>query len=270
MISKMSFKRRLTEKVWNKKTGYYDKARQASESVLSHTGFKIVNAYLKQSKSILDVGCGEGTKLSRLGNTKTYKVGVDISSTAIETAKKQYRGITFKKADIENLPFTDHTFDAVYSAFVLEHTEKPQVVIEEMIRVTKEKGVVIIICPNFGSPNRHSPCFTGSKIVKLAYGFGKQLLRFNLTIDTWERVLPLSYGAKHISDWDTVIEPELLTLINFLKEKRLTIQYWSCLWEEEVTFANKIQNAFRFLSNKDIYPFIYWGPQILVIGKKHD
>ncbi len=263
-----SVKNYLQKQVWTKKTDYYQKAKEASKDVLTHKGFKIINKYLDSCESILDVGCGEGTKLFKLGNKSAKKVGVDISRDAIQIAKKQYPQIFFKKVDIEKLPFEDNSYEAVMNAFVLEHTTNPQTVLSEMIRVSSK--LIIIICPNFGAPNRHSPCFKGSKIVKLFYGLCQQLLPFNLSLETWKRVEPLSKGQRHISDWDTVIEPELLTLINFMKENNLNIKYWSGLWEEEVSFSNKIQKIFLFLSNLGIYPFINWGPQILVVAQKND
>lgn len=266
MTSKV--KNYLLKKVWTEKTDYYQKAKEASKDVLRHKGFKIINQYLNSCKSILDVGCGEGTKLFKLGNISAKKVGVDISSTAIKTAQKQYSQILFKKVDIEKLPFKDNSFDAVMSAFVLEHCTNPQLVLSEMIRVSSK--VIIIICPNFGAPNRHSPCFKNSKILKLFYSFIKQVIPFNLGIETWDRVDPLiNKEQKHISDWDTVIEPELLSLINYYKRKTLIIKYWSSLWEEEVAYAHKSQKLFKKLSDWGIFPFIYWGPQILVIAQKN-
>lgn len=259
----------LLTKLWTNKTDYYIKSREASRNLLKHKGFKIINNYLFKSKIILDVGCGEGTKLSQLGNPNSKKIGVDISREAINEAKKQYPNITFQKTDIEYLPFKDNYSDACYSAFVLEHLENPCRVLKEMVRVTKKNGLVIIICPNYGAPNRHSPCFKGLKIVKLIYGLIKQVIYPPADgPDSWNRVIPRANLNKYTSDSDTLIEPELLSLINYLEKQKCGILYWSSLWEEEISYANKIQKIFKLMAKRNIYPFIYWGPQILVIAKK--
>lgn len=269
MNSDQQIKEFLAAKVWIKDTNYYNEAKQASEDIINHAGFKIINSYLNNTRTILEIGCGEGTKLFKLGPKKSTKTGVDISSDAIKIAKKQYPQINFLQADIEKLPFKDNQFDAVFSAFVLEHVSNVRKIILEMIRVAKRNGLIIFICPNFGAPNRHSPCFKGSKVVKLIIGLIKQMLFVNrLNVDNWNRVEPLSFGKKHLSDWDTVVEPEIITLIKFLKLQKMKIAFRSSLWEEEVPYANKIQIIFNFLAKLNLYPFKYWGPQLLVISQK--
>lgn len=269
MNSKKIDKEFLLKHVWREDTGYFEKAKEASKNILSHLGFKIINNYLKKVKTILDVGCGEGTKLSQLGTLQAQKFGVDISEDAIRLAKSQYPKISFKKGDVENLPYPNDKFEATLCAFVLEHTQNPRRVLHEMIRVTKKNGLAIVICPNFGAPNRHSPCFKGIKAVKLIKGLVRQLIKEReLDINSWERVKPLSNKKNYLSDWDTIVEPEILTLINFFKKRDLKIEYWSSLWGEEVPNAHKIQKIFKFFATFHTYPFIYWGPQLLVIAEK--
>lgn len=261
----------LKEKVWIKESGYYQKARGGSKDVLGHTGFRIINKYLLRAQTILDVGCGEGTKLNILGNKTSNKYGIDISRDAINIASRQYPNIKFKVGSIEKLPFRSSYFDASYCAFVLEHVSDPLKVLQEMIRVTKNQGFVIIICPNFGAPNRHSPCFKGSKIVKLIKGLYKQIIQpGKLSVQYWQKVVPIGKEGKYFPDSDTVIEPEIISLINFIKDQSLTIKYWSSLWNEEIKEAHKMQTIFRFGAKYRIYPFMYWGPQILVIVKKNN
>ena len=51
----------------------------------------------------------------------------------------------------ECLPFQDNSFDIVYSANVLEHTQDPKQVIREALRVVKPGGLIQIIYPNYHS-----------------------------------------------------------------------------------------------------------------------
>ncbi len=259
----------LKSKVWVSDTGYYEQAKQASLRFVDHTAYKTVNKFLQNSKSILDIGCGEGTKLNLIGNKNAQKTGIDVSQDAINTAQIQYPQLNFRMCDIEELPFQNNTFEASFSAFVMEHLDNPKQFISEMIRVTKKKGLIIIICPNFGSPNRNSPCFIGSKVLKLLIGLIREIIMpSSLTVSNWKKVVPLSKGYKHISDYDTTVEPEIISLINFMRSFRLEILKWSSLWEEEIPEANKIQFIFSSLARFDIYPFKFWGPQLLVIARK--
>lgn len=56
----------------------------------------------------------------------------------------------------EALPFSDNTFDAIVSESLLEHTEHPATVVNEMLRVTKPGGVIYASVP-FMTPYHASP-----------------------------------------------------------------------------------------------------------------
>ena len=79
---------------------------------------------------------------------------VDISVNAIKNAKQIYSqlGYPIKTfiADIRELPFKDNNFDLVWNAGTLEHFENSDLekIFEEMIRVTKEGGTVMVFVPN--------------------------------------------------------------------------------------------------------------------------
>lgn len=49
----------------------------------------------------------------------------------------------------ESLPFADKSFDIVYSANVLEHTQNPEQVLREAMRVLRDDGRLFIEIPNF-------------------------------------------------------------------------------------------------------------------------
>ncbi|UAJ72564.1 class I SAM-dependent methyltransferase [Synechocystis sp. PCC 7339] len=51
--------------------------------------------------------------------------------------------VSFIKADSLHLPFDDNTFDLSYSISSLEHMPDPVKAVEEMIRVTKHKGLIV-------------------------------------------------------------------------------------------------------------------------------
>ena len=93
---------------------------------------------------ILDIGCG----------TKPY-------NDLFQEKSESYIGVDLQKSpdlDIlcsaEKLPFKNNSVDLVFSSQVLEHVENPNLVINEMHRVLKDKGVVVL--STHGIWNKHT------------------------------------------------------------------------------------------------------------------
>lgn len=79
------FKRTLKQQVWIKEE-YYQIAKEGLRES-NHEGMRVLKNYASKVDSILDLGCGEGTRLSLLSK-EIDLTGVDISETAIKMAKK--------------------------------------------------------------------------------------------------------------------------------------------------------------------------------------
>jgi len=139
---------------WNKNAQYYQYIKDHDNSLLSNTALKqLVEAIPPESK-VLDIGCGEGSKIIELDNliSNLDCYGIDISRQAIQSAREQAPHIKFESGNIEQLPYPDNQFDVVFSTFTFEHVTNPQAILDEMLRVLKPQGKIIIVCPNFGSP----------------------------------------------------------------------------------------------------------------------
>jgi ubiquinone/menaquinone biosynthesis C-methylase UbiE len=96
---------------------------------------------------VLDVACGNGNFLARAEKKfKTY--GVDISPAAIKLASKKLRSTDLRVASATKLPFKRGSFDAVTCLGSLEHFPDMDKSLEEMKRVVKDDGLVIIHVPN--------------------------------------------------------------------------------------------------------------------------
>lgn len=255
-------------RVWGSRH-YYELSRKGSLDT-GHFGMRMLKKLAKNSKNILDLGCGEGTRLNYLTAGKTRGVGVDISETAIRLAKEKYPKLKFIKADLEKLPLKDEIFDLTYFAFVLEHLISPEKAIIEAIRVTKKGGYLVLIAPNFGAPARASPVFRGSRVKKFLKGILLDLALPVLKVDTlqWSRVQPIEDLTKYKPDFDAVCEPYIGTLIKFLKGKGVIIKIASTCWQEELPNAKFIQKIFRFFGERNIYPFKLWGPHLTLVAQR--
>lgn len=98
-----------------------------------------------QSGKILDVGCGNGNLFTFLPDGKYDLFGVDFSENMIAEAKKNCNTkASFSVADAERLPFADETFDIVVCNASFHHYIHPDVVLEEMNRVLKIGGRLLI------------------------------------------------------------------------------------------------------------------------------
>lgn len=157
----------------------YDKAMlQARHKILQAGLFDPIVAEISkhlsdQPETILDVGCGEGTPLSRLlklRNKPDTAIGFDISKDGINLATQQPVNAFFCVADLARLPFNNHTFSTIIDLF------SPSAY-DEFNRVAKSGGKLIKIIPNshylfelrealFGSGQKNSS-YSNDKVLDL-------------------------------------------------------------------------------------------------------
>lgn len=90
--------------------------------------------------NILDIACGPGYLCAAAMQRGARATGIDFSSSMIALAKQSVPNVTFKAGDAQELPFKDHSFDAVTCAFGLMHFSDPLKAIAESHRVCKEGG----------------------------------------------------------------------------------------------------------------------------------
>ncbi len=192
----------LAKRTWQT-TAYYQRIAQVDD--LSHPALARIKELCRDCDSILDVGCGDGRKLAMLGNSTTKQVGLDVSPQAINLAKKNFPTADFVVGVGEHLPFPNAAFSAVVSTFVIEHTQVPEQVVAEMLRVVKKSGLIIILAPNFGAPNRASPNFSGSRAQKLITGLVNDFLGSGRHL-SWHTVTPKTVTMEQFhSDEDTTV-----------------------------------------------------------------
>jgi SAM-dependent methyltransferase len=243
---------------------YYRIAKKASSEIGHHPGLVYLKHLCQTAEKILDVGCGEGTRLNTLLPPGKKGWGVDPLATAINLAKNQYPKHHFRLGVGESLPYPNAGFDLVYSAFVIEHCVNPEKFITEMIRVCRPAGRIIILAPNFGAPNRRSPNSVENPYNKFFEGLLKDFFP-HPGLD-WRQVTPQSSYSR--IDADTTWEPYLYSLHLYLKSQKLIIDKASSLWELEPAQKQLRKIIFRKLGQLEIWPLRYWGPQIFVSAVK--
>lgn len=117
---------------------------------------------------ILDIACGDGRISESLLAFGHEVYGVDHHKDAVHTCLE--KGIDCRQADItKDLPLLPDFFDVVLALDILEHLEKPEVLLERLKKIMKRDARLIISVPNhFDIRNRFRMLF-GKGIVHWAH-----------------------------------------------------------------------------------------------------
>jgi len=108
-------------------------------------------APLVAGREVLDIACGEGYGSALLATRAARVTGADIAATTIAHARASYGSrpnLEFREADCAALPFADGSFDVVVSFETLEHIEAQEAFLDEVRRVLRPGGFVVLSCPN--------------------------------------------------------------------------------------------------------------------------
>lgn len=140
------------------------------------------NISLREGDAILDLGCGSGNLFpaysDKIGEKGTI-VGIDQSADLLEKASalRTTSSIVLLKLDINKpFPLIKESFDHVISTFAIYYVEDPIFVLEEIKRVLKNTGKVVLIGP---TDKNASELYEFNRTV---FGFGrdeKVVLRTN-------------------------------------------------------------------------------------------
>jgi ubiquinone/menaquinone biosynthesis C-methylase UbiE len=103
---------------------------------------------------ILDVGCGTGIFSLDILRSGSRITGLDISYPMLRRAEQKVKGYPFRAVagDMRYLPFADECFDKAVSMTALEFIADGQAAVEDLFRVTKRGGVVVVTTLNSLSP----------------------------------------------------------------------------------------------------------------------
>ncbi|MCX5891511.1 MAG: class I SAM-dependent methyltransferase [Deltaproteobacteria bacterium] len=104
----------------------------------------------RPDQKVLEIGVGPGSTLE-FYPPRTNFVGIDISATMIDVAKKKAANLNsgsrfhLEVMDATKLDFPDNTFDMVMAAYVITTVQDPHRVCREIHRVVKPGGQIIAV-----------------------------------------------------------------------------------------------------------------------------
>ena len=103
---------------------------------------------------ILDAGCGTGIFTADILETGARVVGLELALTMLRHALTKCPGQTFQSVigDMRRLPFADDSFHKAVSITAIEFIQDARIAVEELFRVTKPGGFIVVATLNSLSP----------------------------------------------------------------------------------------------------------------------
>lgn len=161
---------------------------------------KLVNS-LSAKGAILDIGCGTGEFLSTCKSDEWNTTGIEPDPKARNFAIENYGLQVYEEAELKNLP--NNMFDVISMWHVLEHVHKLNERIEDLKRLMKPGGALIIAVPNCSSLDakiygaewaaydvpRHLYHFTPKDIERLFANHSLQV----------KQILPMKFDSYYVS-----------------------------------------------------------------------
>jgi len=151
-----------TQRQWNANPCGADAAAELERgspaffrSVEQHR-YEVYAPWLKQAvgfeafagRRVLEVGPGLGTDHAQFARAGARMYAIDLTAAHLELTRQRFAlerlETRLARADAEQLPFAEASFDVVYSFGVLHHTPDTQTAVEEVLRVLKPGGVAIV------------------------------------------------------------------------------------------------------------------------------
>jgi ubiquinone/menaquinone biosynthesis C-methylase UbiE len=124
---------------------------------LKKTSYQMMN--ISPGDTVLDIGCGPGVdayKIVQIVGESGKVIGMDNDEQMIQEAQKNYNesNLDYIIGDVKKLPFPDEYFDAVRAERlfqVLPPEFNADNVLQEMKRVTKKGGIILVMDTDWGS-----------------------------------------------------------------------------------------------------------------------
>lgn len=127
----------------------------------------------KSGGRTLEIGCGSGWHFQFV-ERKNY-TGLDLRESLLLRARSFFPGVPLVQGDIYRLPFPDGSFDRAVSIYVFEHLDRLPECLDEVKRVLKKGGELLVGLPAEGG---------------LAYALGRNL--------TTRRFFEKKYGVDYM------------------------------------------------------------------------
>ncbi|MDD5638416.1 MAG: methyltransferase domain-containing protein [Candidatus Pacebacteria bacterium] len=106
-----------------------------------------------KNKYFLDIGCGNGAQTIDLLRYAKGCIAIDVEKERLEVfqwqlRKRGIRNCKIRMMNAMNLYFLNKTFDTIFCIETLEHIKEQEKALNEMYRVLKDNGDLVLSVPN--------------------------------------------------------------------------------------------------------------------------
>jgi GT2 family glycosyltransferase/SAM-dependent methyltransferase len=117
---------------------------------LEHLHRYLQACQIAADKEVLDIASGEGYGSAMLASRANKVTGVDISVEAVKHARKRYKkeNLEYMVGSCADIPLPDASVDLVVSFETIEHHDQHKKMMEEVSRVLRRAGVLLISSPD--------------------------------------------------------------------------------------------------------------------------
>lgn len=210
----------------------------------------------KTPGKLLEVGCGNGRFLSRMQKLGWDVLGIDFDPNAVKTAQNKYK-VPVRLGKLEDIGFSDSSFDAVTMNQVIEHVHDPISLMRECFRILKPNGNLVLITPNSESwglmkfqnkwrglePPRHLFLFSQKTLWTCAMKAGFKEIKTWTTAVNAEYVFWGSYRILNKTDSGMAKAIQGLKSITIKQYENLLMAKYPEKGEEVVLIAKKTDGA---------------------------
>lgn len=147
---------------------------------VAHASIYHFAARYVQGATVLDAGCGTGYGAGILAHSGATRVhGVDIDPLSVAYARRHFASaaVSFARGDCQALTVEDGRYDFVFASNVLEHLDRPGLLLDSAYRTLRPGGRALVALPPITSE------------ATAALHRGIHYHRSNLTIDAWHALL---------------------------------------------------------------------------------
>ncbi len=180
------------------KRSLFEKAYHFVKNIALKNKLNLINSQQPQKGKLLDIGAGTGDFLLTAKNDGWETIGVEPSDRAKKIAKE--KGISFVE---EISALESNSLDVITMWHVLEHVPNLEHQIQELKRLLKPTGTLIVAVPNYKSFDAgHYETFWAAYDVPIHFWhFSKKSIQllFERVDMKLEKILPMKFDSFYVS-----------------------------------------------------------------------